>query len=43
VEKEQAINRMKADDVPISEIARVLGLTRRTIYKVLKRQLVGCL
>ena len=43
VEKEQAINRMKADDVPIAEIARVLGLTRRTIYKVLKRQLVGCI
>jgi DNA invertase Pin-like site-specific DNA recombinase len=42
LEKEEAIRRMKADDVPIAEIARALGLTRRTIYKVLKRQLVGC-
>ncbi len=38
VEKEAAIHRMKGDDVPIAEIARVLGLTRRTVYKALKRK-----
>ena len=38
LEKEGAIHRMKAAGVPIAEIARVLGLTRRTIYKVLARQ-----
>jgi predicted transcriptional regulator len=32
---------MKADDVPIAEIARVLGLTRRTIYKALKRKVTA--
>jgi len=41
VEKEQAIHRMKAVGVPIAEIARVLGLTRRTIYKTLKRKATG--
>ena len=40
-EKELAIYRMKADDVPIAEIARVLGLTRRTIYKTLKRKVTA--
>ena len=37
-EKEVAIHRMKADDVPIAEIARVLGLSRRTISTFLS----GC-
>ncbi len=37
-EKELAILRMKAEDVAVSEIARVLGLTRRTIYRTLARQ-----
>lgn len=41
VEKEEAIYRMKADDVPVAEIARVLGLTRRTIYKTLARKAAG--
>jgi DNA invertase Pin-like site-specific DNA recombinase len=41
LEKEEAIHRMNADNVPKSEIARVLGLTRRTIYKTLARQAAG--
>jgi len=40
-EKEDAIHRMKADDLAVSEIARVLGLTRRTIYKTLARKAAG--
>lgn len=40
-EKEEAIHRMKADGVAVSEIARVLGLTRRTIYKTLARRATG--
>jgi DNA invertase Pin-like site-specific DNA recombinase len=41
LEKEQAIHRMNADNVPKSEIARVLGLTRRTIYLTLRKATGG--
>lgn len=40
IEKERAIRRDATKGVPIAEIARNLGLTRRTIYKTLARVVV---
>lgn len=38
VEKEKLIRKLAVQETPISTIARNLGLTRRTVYKVLARQ-----
>jgi DNA invertase Pin-like site-specific DNA recombinase len=38
VEKEKLIVKLHGKDQPIAAIARLVGLTRRTIYKVLGRQ-----
>lgn len=37
IEKERLIQKLHKDNTSISEIARTLGLTRRTIYKTLER------
>lgn len=35
-EKEAAAHRLKADKMPITKIALTLGLTRRTVYRILQ-------
>jgi DNA invertase Pin-like site-specific DNA recombinase len=40
-EKEALVRQLHAESKPVAAIARMVGLTRRTVYKALKRNGVG--
>jgi transcriptional regulator of acetoin/glycerol metabolism len=41
VEKEKLIRQLHAENKPVAAIARLVGLTRKTVYKAIRQQEVA--